>query len=371
VSTQTAINVTALAQIWAGGIQLATFMIDSAGSLMTVDRANASRRTITLTLTEGYLLDPPGMVVPTSAESLFAPFGNEVIAYSGLVYDTGAIEYVQVGIFGIDKFAIGDTGKDLVCTITGSDRSAEIIRSGLISNYTVAPSANVGTEIARLLSTAVVGFPLQYNFTPTSFLTPSTALSLTPSTDPWTEATKMATDSGCELYFDVNGVCCFLPVPDPTTLPISFMYPEGTSSLMDELDRTLDRTATPNYIICDYTGPASAPFRAIAIDNDPTSPTYIGGKYGRFRLYKQSDLYGSLTQAQADADTQLLLGKGNLDSVEIKAIPKPDHDVDDVVGVVRTRAGISNALYVIDSFTLGFGNAGVLDFVGRTVSGVS
>ena len=109
--------------------------------------------------------------------------------------------------------------------------------------------------------------------------------------------------------------------------------------------------------------------RGIAFDANPMSPTYIGGSYGEQVDYSSSSLYTSQPQAQAAADADLLLALGSIESLEVKGVPKPDTDVDDVVLVTRARSGLASELYVIDSFILGFGTDGVLDFVGRQIGG--
>jgi hypothetical protein len=61
---------------------------------------------------------------------------------------------------------------------------------------------------------------------------------------------------------------------------------------------------------------------------------------------------------------------GTIDAVDIKAIPRPDTDVDDVVSVVRVRSGIPNlALYVVDAYTLNYGKDALLEITqARAVS---
>lgn len=109
--------------------------------------------------------------------------------------------------------------------------------------------------------------------------------------------------------------------------------------------------------------------RGIAFDSNPYSPTYIGGSYGYQVNYSSSSLYADLPTAQAAAKADLLLALGTVESIEVQAVPKPDTDVDDVCTVTRARSGLSAVKYVTDSFTLGFGTAGVLDWTGRAISG--
>lgn len=366
--------VSAHAELWQSGTHLATFMVDPSSNF-TADRNNSSRRVCSLTLTDGVLTFPAGQsVVPGVQNDLFAPLGNEVILYYTMVYEDGSTEDIPEGVYGIDDLDIDNTGKDLVITLTGSDRAAEVIASGFINTYGIPPNTNVALAIQLLMQQAIVGFPWQFNFAPTSAITPATPLIYTPTTDPFTEGQLIARAIGFDLYFDPIGVSSFLPIPDPKLglAEPSWTYdgsPGGTANIMDELKRKLSRTATNNYIIRDGVGAGIAtPIRAIAQDLDPSSRTYVLGPYGRRRDYKASNLYAVQWQAQAAADADLALSLGALEAIEVRAIPKPDTDIDDVISVTDPRAGVSAAAIVIDSFTMGFGNAGVTDMIGRTVS---
>jgi hypothetical protein len=131
----------------------------------------------------------------------------------------------------------------------------------------------------------------------------------------------------------------------------------------------VSRANAPNYFIRDGQGTGiDAPFRAIAVDDNPASTTYINGPYGRVVDYSASSLYATQAQAQAAADADLLLALGSVEALTLNAIPKPDHDVDDVIEVTRVRSGLSNQLYVLDAITMGFGVTGLTQMTGRQVT---
>jgi hypothetical protein len=67
----------------------------------------------------------------------------------------------------------------------------------------------------------------------------------------------------------------------------------------------------------------------------------------------------------------MLLALGTIESLDLKTVPKPDHDIDDVITVTLNRAGIVDELYVLDGFTLGFGSGGLLDITGRQITPVA
>jgi hypothetical protein len=359
----------AMAQIWQAGTKLATFQLT--GGTLTCDRANAFRRIGNITLTEGMLVGG-GTVVPTTARDLFAPFGNELYLFDGIQYWDGTQDFCQVGVLGTESTQIVDAGKSLVITVLGNDRAQAYSRAGFTDVYTIPPNTNVGTAILNLLQDAQVGFPQVFAFQPTVFTTPTTPVIAVPGDDRWALATKLADAAGCELSHDPVGTCVFLPVPNPANSQIAATYAEGPNCTINIVDRTLTRSKTANYYIRDGQGTGIiVPVRGIHADTDPNSPTYIGGSYGVVVDYATSPLYATQPMAQAAADTAFLLGQGSAETVIFTVVPKPDHDVDDVLAAARVRAGIpANTGYVVDSFTLGFGSGQLMALKTRAIASI-
>jgi hypothetical protein len=354
------------AEVWSGETKLATLTIE-ASSTVTVDRSNLSRTTCSLVLTDPFA-GTDQAIVPETAGDLLYPVGNELVVYNGITYPDGTQELIQLGVFGLIDADFDDGANDLVITLIGSDRSVACQHAGFTSAYTIPPGTNVGVAIQTLLASLQTGLAISYAFTPTDSVTPTTPIVYLPGDDPFAKANDLATSIGNELFFAPTGVCTMIPVPDPTQAGVSWDYVEG-ANLAKHIKRHVSRTNAPNYIICVGSGPGIAvPFQAVAQDTNPLSATWVGGKYGQqVAPPKTSGLYATQAEAQADADAQLLLALGTIESVEIQAMPKPDTQPDDVVSVTRARSGLTAVNYVIDSFTLGFGNAGVLDFVARQV----
>ena len=319
------------------------------------------------------LTDPyagtPKAIVPTTAQSFLTPYGNELVLYRGITYPDASQELIQVGVFGLEDVDIDDGANDLVITLIGGDRGMACQRAGFTDVYTIAPGTNVGVAIQALISGLQTGLTIPFAFAATSAVTPTTPIVYNAGDDPWAKSCELAASIGYELFFDPAGVCTFLPVPNPVAAPNAFSYIEGSTTAV-HLKRHISRTNAPNYIIRDGAGSGiTVPVRGIAFDSNPYSPTYIGGSYGYQVNYSSSSLYADLPTAQAAAKADLLLALGTVESIEVQAVPKPDTDVDDVCTVTRARSGLSAVKYVTDSFTLGFGTAGVLDWTGRAISG--
>ena len=389
------LHVVSRAEVWLGGTLRATFQMDPASSGHTVDRQQASRTTASIALTEGVAWAPDGAnvpVVPSTPQDIFTPFGSEVVIYTGLIFPGGADEIydpstglysngelIQVGVFGLDANGIDDTPENLVAVLTLYDRAKAVTRAGFIADTTLPPSMEIGQAIQNICLVGGVeangplptGFTFQFNFQDSGCLTPSTATVYKAGDDPFAQFIKLAQSCGFAIYFDASGTLCFLPVPNPQGAIPAWSYNEGQQCLMTELQRTISRDNAPNYIIRSSSGAsADPPVQAVWIDTDPTSPTWIGGSYGRQVDSASSDLITTQEQCQAAANSAGLVALGTIDAVDIKAIPRPDTAVDDVVAVTRVRSGITvQALYVIDAHTLNYGKDAQLEITqARAVS---
>ena len=359
-------QIATLAEIWAGEVLQATLLIEEQTSV-TVDRNQIIRRSCSAVLTDPYA-GTAQAIVPTTAQGFMTPYGNELVLYRGITYSDATQELIQLGVFGLDDVDIDDQANDLVITLTAGDRGVACQHAGFTDVYTIAPGTNVGTAIQTLISSLNTGLTINFAFAETTAVTPTTPIVFNPGDDPWAGACKMASDTGYELFFDPTGVCTFLPVPNPLTAAVSMTYIEGVGNTAVHLTRHISRTNAPNYIIRDGQGSGIAvPVRGVAQDSNPTSPTYTGGAYGFQVDYQSSSLYVDQPTAQAAADADLLLALGTIESIDVQSVPKPDTDVDDVVEVTRARSGLTAELYVVDSFTIGFGTAGVLDFTARQI----
>ena len=305
-------------EVWGGGALLQLLTIEPGGSV-TADRANIIRRICSISLA-----DPTGTLVPTSAASLLAPFGNELHLYYGRSDDDVTPPVLKPrGVFQIETSEVDDTGDDLTVAITANDRAASYQRAGFTDTYTIAGATNVGSAILSLLASRGIPFVPSFNFAQTAQVTSAAPIVLGPGDDPWQQATDLATQIGFELYHDVNGVCTFIPVPDPSVAAISARYDEGLGNFALGLKRKLARTKVANYIIRDGAGSGiSPPFRGVAFDNNPASSTYIGGQYGVVVDYSSSGQYGSQAAAQADAQAALLISLGSVESSEHDGHPE-------------------------------------------------
>lgn len=325
-------------EVYDSGMLAAT--LNPTDGKVTVDAKNALRRRCDVTL-----VDPTGTLTPERATDLLTPYGNELRLYRGVHLSTGPA-LIPLGVFGISDCDVDDDADELRIRLTGFDRSRRVRRARFPDVYAVPAGTNVATAIRDLIASRVPG--LTYNLATTSATTPT--LVFDAGDDPWKAATEMADSIGCDLFFDAQGVVT-LRRRVPSSSP-AWTFQEGPAATLLALGRKSSDEETYNHVVVTGETPENAaPVRAEAVDDDPTSPTYIGGDYGDVVRFYQSQFIRTVEQAQAAADGFLARSLGQTEQVGLSAIPQPALDVDDVVEVTRKRSKVSG-LYVIDSLSI-------------------
>lgn len=316
----------------------------TSGSVSVAD--SPVRRSCSVTLA-----DEDGDLVPDELSDLVAPGGNEIRLWRGIPG-----ELVPLGVFRITDSDVSDSGESLTIKVKGQDRARTVQRARFEDVYTVASGTNYATAIKDLIDSRVSG--LTYSFMVTSRTTP--ALTFDAGSDPWEAARKMAASLGAWLYFSPAGVCTLEPIPDPETQPIVATYAEGDEATILAVNKSIteDHTYSVAVVSGENVG-VGAPPRATAEDDDPQSPTYVGGSFGRVPIFLKSKFITSAAQAQDVADALLLRAKGASEVVSLQVIPNPAHNIGDVISVKRTRAGV-NSRYVIDGLTIPMQAAGAM-----------
>lgn len=294
--------------------------------------------------------DPLGELTPGVATDIFTTYGHIVKLYRGIYITSPTVpEEVPLGVFGLDNVAVDDTGVSLVITIDGYDLADIVSRSLLVQDFPIAAGTNFGDAIQSLLAFSVAG--LTFNFISTTYTTP--ALLWATGQDPWVAARTMAAAIGCEIFFNPDGVCVMQAIPDYSSLASVWDYHEGADSTILSVNKQQTNRDTYNYYI--VTGEHStntAPVRGEAFDDNPASPTYYKGSYGRVPApVESSKLVTTTNQANEAASALLHQSIGQGDRLHFNAIVNPAHEVNDVISFRRSKSKIDGK-YVIDTFAI-------------------
>lgn len=272
------------------------------------------------------LIDPSGALAPADARDLLAPKGTEVRPYRGLLLPGGVIEWVPLGVFGINKPVVaaeanGSTRIDL----TVHDRVAAIRFRRFSAPWVIPEGTPTYQAIADIVTSR---FPVETRLEVTNHTTP--ALVFDRLTDPWDAVRALANADSLSAFFDPLGNLAVVSAEPQQT---GITYEAGPQSVFMGSSREIDAERTYSGIIVNSEHPDRDPIRLELWDLNPLSPTYADGPFGR-RPYG----FGSVilrTEAQALAAAQTLLARVTKmrQSASLTTVGHPGHDVGDVITV--------------------------------------
>lgn len=312
-----------------------------------IDETGTARRRCTFTVAVVDDITPP-----SSATDALAPYGNEIQVRAGVRYSDGTVELVPVARVRIDAAEVVDTGGEITVRCSGADRAAVVEEERFEEPWVVAPSTDVGVELLRIVERTFPGVESSISGTGGK-ATPATAIVLAEQGRPWSEGIKViARDFSLEAFFDGEGRFIVRPVSTPADSP-GVSYVEGASCTVISATNRLDAASFNKVIVETAAADGTAPVRGAASDDDPSSPTYYGGRFGkRSRWYKSPFL---TTQAQVDSAAATILAQelGGTELLTFTAVPDHSRDAGDVAQFTRERLGLNDNV-VISAITLPF-----------------
>jgi len=324
-----------------------TVRLPATGGEVTCDRTATTRRACKATC-----VDPSGLLVPSTTDSLLTPYGTILRPYRGVRYADGTIEVLPLGVFRLANSSVNDsTGGSPDISLEAYDLSRTVSRDKFISPYVIPVGTNLITAIQDILART---FPdLNYDAIGTTRVTTAPKL-YDVGNDPWGAATDLATSLGCDLYFDVEGWVVIAPPVDIDALPTpDFTYIEGDGCTMLNLRRTFTDEPGFNGVVITGESPGDElpAVRAVAWDEEPTSATYHLGPYGEVPTFITDQTIKIQDDAQATADQLLRNLLGFSQGLSISGIVNPSYEAGHVVQVERERSRVSG-LYAVDSFNV-------------------
>lgn len=340
---------------------------------INIDETQQVRRTLSPNVviqSEGLEYDD---LVPTNGNSLLHPAsGNELRIFRGFVYNDGTNEMVPLGVFRLTVPEVKDTPDGIEIDVYGLDRSSVISKKGYQEPWPIAAGTPVSEAIYNLINDKMPG--LTYNMVECNVPVPATTFGgkSSSSGDPFADAMKLGAIDGLELLFGATGEVVLRPVSNPATSPSVYTFSEGDSSLLTEVDRTFDETTTYNGVILTCDSGAGPPVQVQVWDNDPTSPTYYLGPWGKVPYPMTSSLIpypgqsssDAMAQALTMAQAQFLLVCRSLDEPSFYSIPNPLVWDGDVVTIERARIGVS-ANYACAQLAMPIDAKTTMQFTGR------
>jgi uncharacterized membrane protein YgcG len=251
---------------------------------------------------------------------------------------------------GVTGSGGGNTGGGLSIEISGVDLSRSVARNSWEDVYFVDSGTNYADAIHDIIEDRLPN--TSYNFASTTHVTPKLIFGMSMDSDPWQDAQDLATAIGMELFFDALGVCTLRDVPDPGTGQSVWTFSDSANPTIASATRSLTDQTVFNYIVAYGESVDNAvPVSAVAFDDNPNSPTYYLGAYGKVPTSFTSPEITTVEQAQAAADALLNLSIGNAENVEISVVPNPAIEPGDVVTVTIGELKLTGTFMVNDMNT--------------------
>lgn len=301
-----------------GGTSL---VLEPTGGRLTQDATRTGRW-------DGQLTFAGDDLLPTRPSDILTPFGTRVTATLGIELLDGSVSTVPYGTYEITTSGTNSKAGERTVEVGLGDVSGLVDRYRFETSLTVAS----GTDLGSMVNT-VVGNRTGFNpGVPTvgATLGADRVFGLDTQTAPWAELLDVLDGFSRTAWYDRVG---HIQVGSATVDP-NAAYPLALASLSADFD-----TRPPNVIVArGEPQDGTEPVQAVAMDTDPSSPTYAGtgpgtSPYGRVTQFFSSPLLTTVAQAQAAANTILASKIGAGATYELIVPYNPTITAGDVVSV--------------------------------------
>lgn len=307
------------------------------GGSVSVDRSNATRRTCSVTCADVSL-------IPRTPTDQLAAYGARLRVARGVYYGDGSSELVPLGVFRLDSVD-GDVNEGPV-TLQAKGLEAVVADDKFTSTYTATGTVvgAVTALIQRSLPTADV--------ISTIVDTPIGSRAFDVQADPWAGAQEIAAAAGAEVYANADGVFVISQLPDLTTTTPVWAVEATEGGVYISGNRAMTSDGVKNGILAsgENTAENVPPVSYLAVDNDPNSPTYWNGPFGRRPDFYSSSTLTTLAACQQAANLKLAQAKAPNATGDISSLPNPALEPGDVLRVMHEDG--TRELHQVASFSV-------------------
>jgi hypothetical protein len=278
---------------------------------------------------------------PDAMDDLLAPYGNEIYVRRGVKFGNGSIEWVGLGYFRIES-PEQDRVPNGPIQLTGSDRMAAIVEGRLLEPRQYLSTTTCGEAVADLVGDLYPAATIEWD---DSTADEPLGRTVAIEEDRYGGLSDIITSRGKIFYWDHRGFLSIKDIPDPGV--VVFEVDHGRDGVLISMKRRLDRRGIHNAVVA--TGEATddgAPVRGIALDSNPSSPTYFYGRFGQVPRFYSSPLLTTEAQARKAALTMLRKETGLPYTVDFGMIANPALEPYDAVRIRRRD------VHTIDTLTV-------------------
>lgn len=281
---------------------------------------------------------------PTRASDLLAPYGNELFARRGIRYGNGVTEWVSLGYHRINTPS-QDRAPDGPIRVAGRDRMDGIVRARLVAPIQFPRTRTLSSVVDELILEVYPTAVIEWDDATSGNLLGRT---VTAEEDRFDFLDDLISAAGKIWWWDHRGHLRIASPPDPTTPVYDVSHGEG--GVLLEVSRELTDEGVYNAVVA--TGEAAdtdAPARAVVVDNNPASPTYWLGSFGKVPRFYSSPFLTTDVQAKSAAESILARQLGLPYAVDFSMVPNPALEPYDPIRV--TYPGRSET-HVIERLTM-------------------
>lgn len=313
--------------VYFGG-DLVTSDIEIDDGSVTVNSGQGVRRTLDLTVSDAGLWDT------------LAPIGTELRPYRGIRYPSGAVEAVPLGVFVVDQHSMSVAPGGGISVRSAPDRWAKVQRARFEIPEASDPGALAAAEAERLITEAT-GEGVAGN-TATST---ATVGALVYERDREDIVNKLLASAAAEGYHDWDGELVVADVPLLGQVP-AWTVDASQSGVLLGGTRSRDRSRTYNVVVVNVNVlDGQTPLAPVVVeDDDPDSPTYVGGPMGRVPYFWNSPIMLDAGQMQTAGRAILNRVKGLNAQLDVEAAVNPALDRGDVIEVVTSDGTVERHL---------------------------
>lgn len=307
---------------------------------------------------------------PTTAAALLAPYGNEVFVERGVEFGDGTTEWVSQGYFRIYS-PEQDSVPDGPIRLDARDRMSGIIDARLLAPTQFASTLTRAQVVSSLVLDVYPWATIEWDDTAGTVAIGRTMIA---EDDRFAFLKDLITAAGKIAYWDYRGVLV-IKSPPAVTVPV-FTVDQGDYGVLVDMSRDLSREGIYNGVVATGEGTdTAAPARGVAVDNNPNSPTFWGGAFGKVPRFYSSPFLTTNAQALAAASSLLQTSLGAPYNVDFTAVPHPGLEPYDPVVVAYPQKARSRSerteTHVLEQITLPLTAAGAMTSTTREQTLVS
>lgn len=282
---------------------------------------------------------------PVRASDPLTPYGNEVFVRRGVRLSTGKTEWVSLGYHRLYS-PEQDKVPDGPIRLSARDRMSGIVDGRLTAPHAFPAATTYGTVVSTLVTEIYPWATIEWD--DTAVRDAAIGRQVIAEEDRHKFLDDLVTSVGKTWWWDHRGVLV-IKSPPSTDVPV-WEVNHGRDGVLVSLARRLTREGVYNGVVATGEGADTAtPARALVVDNNPNSPTFWHGPFGKVPRFFSSPFITTSAGAASAAASLLSKQLGLPYAVDFGVVPNPALEPYDPV---RVRYPGRAETHVLDRLTI-------------------